>query len=93
MEPAVPGSTVTLKDVAVASGVSISTASRALDERTTSRSASAAHVRKIAEKLGYRRNSAARALVTRRTRTLGVIAVNTALYGPASTLTGLEAHG
>ncbi|MDQ1058372.1 LacI family transcriptional regulator [Arthrobacter globiformis] len=73
MEPAAPGTIVTLKDVAAASGVSISTASRALDERTTSRSAAAAHVRKIAEELGYRRNSFASSLRRGETRTLGVL--------------------
>jgi LacI family transcriptional regulator len=73
MEPAVPGAIVTLKDVAAASGVSISTASRALDERTTTRSASAARVRKVAEELGYRRNSFASNLRRGETRTLGVL--------------------
>ncbi|MGF9662041.1 LacI family DNA-binding transcriptional regulator [Arthrobacter crystallopoietes] len=73
MEPAAPGTIVTLKDVAAASGVSISTASRALDERTHSRSASAAHVRKVAEDLGYRRNSFASSLRRGETRTLGVL--------------------
>ena len=73
MEPAAPGTIVTLKDVAAASGVSISTASRALDERMTSRSASAARVRKIAEELGYRRNSFASNLRRGETRTLGVL--------------------
>ena len=74
MEPAAPGTTVTLRDVAAASGVSLSTASRALDERgTASRSAAAAHVRKVAEQLGYRRNSFASNLRRGETRTLGVL--------------------
>ncbi|UOD81120.1 LacI family DNA-binding transcriptional regulator [Paenarthrobacter ureafaciens] len=73
MEQATPGAVVTLKDVAAASGVSISTASRALDERITSRSAAAAHVRKVAEELGYRRNSFASNLRRGETRTLGVL--------------------
>jgi LacI family transcriptional regulator len=73
MEPAATGNVVTLKDVAAASGVSISTASRALDERTTSRSAAATNVRKIAEELGYRRNSFASSLRRGETRTLGVL--------------------
>lgn len=73
MEPVASGSIVTLKDVAAASGVSISTASRALDERTASRSAAAAHVRKVAEELGYRRNSFASGLRRGETRTLGVL--------------------
>jgi LacI family transcriptional regulator len=54
--------------------VSLSTASRALDERgTASRSAAAAHVRKVAEELGYRRNSFASNLRRGETRTLGVL--------------------
>lgn len=74
MEPASPGTTVTLRDVAAASGVSVSTASRALDDRgTASKSAAAAHVRKIAEELGYRRNSFASSLRRGETRTLGVL--------------------
>ena len=73
MEPVASGSIVTLRDVAAASGVSISTASRALDERTASRSAAAAHVRKVAEELGYRRNSFASGLRRGETRTLGVL--------------------
>lgn len=74
MEPAAPGAIVTLRDVAAASGVSLSTASRALDERgTPSRSAAAAHVRKVAEELGYRRNSFASNLRRGETRTLGVL--------------------
>ena len=74
MEPVAPGTTVTLRDVAAASGVSLSTASRALDERgTASRSAAAEHVRKVAEELGYHRNSFASSLRRGETRTLGVL--------------------
>ena len=54
---------VTLKDVAVASGVSTSTVSRVLDDRTPrSRSATAERVRAIADDLGYRRNVSASSL-------------------------------
>lgn len=74
MEPAAPGASVTLREVAAASGVSVSTASRALDDRgTASRSAAAEHVRKVAEQLGYRRNSFASSLRRGETRTLGVL--------------------
>lgn len=65
---------VTLKDVAAAAGVSISTASRALDDRGSSVKSQTAHrVRKIAEELGYRRNSFASSLRRGETRTLGVL--------------------
>jgi DNA-binding LacI/PurR family transcriptional regulator len=40
--------------------------------------------------LGYRPNPVARALVTGRSRTLGVVSLDTTLYGPASTLLGIE---
>ncbi|GHG07666.1 LacI family DNA-binding transcriptional regulator [Streptomyces filamentosus] len=80
----------TMADVAREAGVSHQTVSRVLSDHPNVRAATRETVTRAIERLGYRRNSAARALVTRRTRTLGVIAVNTALYGPASTLTGLE---
>ncbi|WP_077489097.1 LacI family DNA-binding transcriptional regulator [Sinomonas mesophila] len=65
---------VTLRDVAAASGVSLSTASRALDDRNPrARSATAQHVRKVAEELGYRRNTFAASLRRGETRTLGVL--------------------
>ena len=38
------------------------------------------------DQLGYRPNTAARALASGRSKTLGVIALDTTLYGPASTL-------
>ncbi|MFF5447935.1 LacI family DNA-binding transcriptional regulator [Streptomyces sp. NPDC012888] len=80
----------TMADVAREAGVSHQTVSRVLSGHPNVRAATREQVARAIERLGYRRNSAARALVTRRTRTLGVIAVNTALYGPASTLTGLQ---
>src|SRR6202044_264313 len=40
--------------------------------------------------LGYRPNSVARALATGRSNTLGVVSFDTTLYGPASTLLGIE---
>jgi DNA-binding LacI/PurR family transcriptional regulator len=41
-------------------------------------------------RLGYRRNSAARALVTRRSATIGVISPASPLFGPASTVISVE---
>ncbi|GAB3264325.1 LacI family DNA-binding transcriptional regulator [Arthrobacter pigmenti] len=74
MESGAPAVNVTLRDVAAASGVSVSTASRALDERApATRSATAARVRAKAEELGYRRNSFASNLRRGQTQTLGVL--------------------
>lgn len=65
---------VTLKDVAAASGVSISTVSRVLDDRTPpSRSQTAEKVRRIADELGYRRNMFASGLRRGATGTIGVL--------------------
>lgn len=80
----------TMMDVARLAGVSHQTVSRVLANHPNVRESTRTEVRRAIDELGYRRNSAARALVTRRTRTLGVIAVNTTLYGPASTLRGLD---
>ena len=66
--------TVTLRDVAEASGVSISTVSRVLDERIPpSKSAAAQRVRAAADRLGYRRNLSASVLRRGRTGTVGVL--------------------
>ncbi|KQZ85192.1 LacI family transcriptional regulator [Microbacterium sp. Root166] len=65
---------VTLRDVAEAAGVSISTVSRILDDRTpSSRSATADRVRQTADSLGYRRNAAASGLRRGATGTIGVL--------------------
>jgi DNA-binding LacI/PurR family transcriptional regulator len=40
--------------------------------------------------LGYRLNNAARVLASGRTRSIGVVSLGTALYGPASLLMGIE---
>ena len=65
---------VTLKDVAAAAGVSISTVSRVLDERLPpSRSAAAQRVRETATALGYQRDIGASALRRGGTQTIGVL--------------------
>jgi DNA-binding LacI/PurR family transcriptional regulator len=49
-----------------------------------------ARVRHAIEDLGYRRNLAARTLVTRRSGVIGVISYDVMLYGPSSTLHGIQ---
>jgi DNA-binding LacI/PurR family transcriptional regulator len=79
-----------MADVARQAGVSHQTVSRVLGDHPNVRDETRARVLRAIEEMGYRRNSSARALVTRRTRTLGVVASDTTLYGPASTLFALE---
>lgn len=62
-----------LSDVARAAGVSLSTASRALAESKLVREATRERVRQLAKMLGYMPHGAARALATRRSRTVGAV--------------------
>ncbi len=80
----------TMADVALLAGVSHQTVSRVVGDHPNVRDKTRTRVRRAIEELGYRRNFSARALATRRTRTLGVVASDTTLYGPASTLFALE---
>ncbi|BAJ33143.1 MULTISPECIES: LacI family DNA-binding transcriptional regulator [Kitasatospora] len=80
----------TMADVAQVAGVSHQTVSRVLSDHPNVREATRERVLRAIAELGYRPNSAARTLVTRRSRTLGVVAANTTLFGPASILAGLE---
>jgi len=66
---------VTLKDVAEAVGVHVSTVSRALDPKTRHLITPdvAGRIRDASRRLGYRRNAAAYSLRTSRTRTIGVV--------------------
>lgn len=73
-EVTTPRHAVTLRDVAEAAGVSISTVSRVLDDRLpTGRSAAAERVRRVADELGYRRNVFASSLRRGATATVGVL--------------------
>lgn len=79
-----------MSDVAALAGVSHQTVSRVLNDHPSVRPETRDRVTEAILQLGYRRNSAARTLVTRRSGTLGVVTPATALYGPTSTLVGLE---
>lgn len=79
-----------MADVARRAGVSHQTVSRVLNDHPNVRESTRERVLQAIDELSYRRNTSARALVTRRTQTLGVVAFNTTLYGPASTLFGIE---
>jgi DNA-binding LacI/PurR family transcriptional regulator len=79
-----------MRDVALLAGVSHQTVSRVINGHASVRPETRSRVLEAMEALNYRRNLAARTLVTRRSHTLGLIAFETTLFGPASMLYGIE---
>lgn len=79
-----------MNDVARAAGVSHQTVSRVLNDHPNVRAETRDRVLEAIANLGYRRNSAARALVTRRSGTLGVVTTGSYLFGPSRTLVAIE---
>jgi DNA-binding LacI/PurR family transcriptional regulator len=79
-----------MADVARLAGVSQQTVSRVLNASPHVRADTRARVEEAMRKLAYRPNRVARALVTGRSRALGVVSFDTTLFGPASTLAGIE---
>src|SRR5690606_36276907 len=79
-----------LGDVAALAGVSAMTVSRVLNDPERVRAETRARVLAAVRELDYRPNLAARQLVTGRSGVLGVVSIDTTLYGPASTLYGIE---
>ena len=79
-----------MTDVAKLAGVSHQTVSRVINGSPQVRPATRERVLAAMAELDYRPNSAARALVTGRSQTLGVVSFDTTLYGPASTLYAIE---
>ncbi|HST80496.1 MAG TPA: LacI family DNA-binding transcriptional regulator [Kineosporiaceae bacterium] len=77
-------------DVARLAGVSQKTVSRVFNDEPYVSADVRRRVLEAADQLGYRRNNAARALASGRTRSIGVVSLGTALYGPASLLMGIE---
>jgi DNA-binding LacI/PurR family transcriptional regulator len=79
-----------LEDVAERAGVSHQTVSRVINNHPNVSKATRERVEAAIAELGYRRNTAARSLVTRRSQTIGVLASELSQYGPANTLLGVE---
>jgi len=79
-----------MHDVAQLAGVSHQTVSRVLNEHPNVREETRQRVLEAIAQLGYRRNSAARALVTRRSGVLGVVMISAPEFGPTSTIIALE---
>jgi DNA-binding LacI/PurR family transcriptional regulator len=79
-----------IADVASLAGVSHQTVSRVLNDHPSVRQLTRARVLAAIDQLGYRPNTAARALASGRSKTLGVVALDTTLYGPSSTLNSIQ---
>jgi len=79
-----------MADVARLAGVSHMTVSRVLNDHPNVRPETRQRVLDAIRQLDFRPNSAARTLATRRSNTLGVLAVDTTLFGPASMVYGFE---
>jgi DNA-binding LacI/PurR family transcriptional regulator len=79
-----------MTDVAKAASVSHQTVSRVLSGHPNVRPATRERVLAAIEELGYRPNLAARALATGRSTALGLVTLNTTLFGPVATLYAVE---
>lgn len=79
-----------MTDVARLAGVSHQTVSRVLNAHPNVKPQTKLRVLAAMNELGYRPNRAARALATGRSQTVGVVAQNSTLYGPASLLAAFE---
>lgn len=79
-----------MNDVAKLAGVSHQTVSRVLNGHPSVRPATRERVLEAIASLGYRRNSAARALVTAKSGVIGVITTGSSLFGPQRALIAIE---
>ena len=79
-----------MADVAKLAGVSHQTVSRVVNGSELVRRETRARVESAMRQLQYRPNPVARALATGRSKTVGVVTFDTALYGPALALLAIE---
>ena len=80
-----------IRDVARLADVSHQTVSRVLNDHPSIRPETRARVLEVMAQLQYRPNRAARALVTARSQTIGILAASSTQYGPASSIAAIEA--
>ena len=79
-----------ISDVARLAGVSVPTVSRVLTGAAQVRADKRGRVLSAIEALNYRPSAAARALASRKSKTIAIVAGNTSRYGYAATIAGLE---
>ncbi|GLJ80156.1 LacI family DNA-binding transcriptional regulator [Microbacterium imperiale] len=80
-----------IRDVARLAGVSHQTVSRVLNNHPSIRAETKERVLAVMAELDYSPNRAARALVTSRSHTIGVLTSSATQYGPASSIAAIEA--
>jgi DNA-binding LacI/PurR family transcriptional regulator len=80
-----------IRDVARLADVSHQTVSRVLNNHSSIRPETRDRVLAVMAQLQYQPNRAARALVTSRSQTLGILTSESAQYGPASSIAAIEA--
>lgn len=80
-----------IRDVARLADVSHQTVSRVLNNHPSIRPETRSRVLEVMAQLQYRPNRAARALVTSRSQTIGILAASSTQYGPASSIAAIEA--
>lgn len=79
-----------IRDVARLADVSYQTVSRVLNEHPSVRPETRERILQVMAELRYRPNQAARALVTSRSQTIGILAAASSMYGPASSIAAIE---
>ena len=87
---AAPQGAPKMRDVAQLAGVSPQTVSRVLNAPHTVSAQTRARVLRVIDEVGYRRNSAARALSSSRSRTIGVVDSGSAVLGQVRMLETVE---
>ena len=92
MEEPGPGEqrALSIRDIARLGGVSRQTVSRVLNGERYIKPSTEAQVRKVIEEHSWRPNSAARALATARSRTIGLLVSARSHYGPFSAATAID---
>jgi DNA-binding LacI/PurR family transcriptional regulator len=81
---------VSIKDIARVAGVSYSTVSRALNDSPQVNPQTKARVRRVAAEMGYLPSAVARSLVTRRSKTIGVVVTTITDLFFAEVIHGIE---
>lgn len=81
---------VTIKDVALAAGVSTQTVSRVLNDHPDVAPETLERVQRVIAETGYRPNMLARGLIRGKSHSLGVVAYGLDYFGPSRILTGIE---